>query len=114
MSRRLPRLPDSCIVIDSLSKKVAPGLALGSSCPRSGCVKHDGLGAFGWMDSLGICVAAAQRMMATAPLPSLKLKRLDARAAETGGRSSFGFEIQTNENAIICGCCRRIGARRLS
>lgn len=92
--------PNSCVVIDSLSKKVAPGLTLGfivtpqrlreniMASVRSG----------GWT-AAGFAFAAAERMMSDGTVAELaRLKRLDARARQklAIGRLS-GFEIQTNE-----------------
>ena len=49
--------PDSCIVLDSLSKKVAPGLALGFIvAPLAPAREHHGFGSLGRMDRLGICL----------------------------------------------------------
>jgi DNA-binding transcriptional MocR family regulator len=93
--------PDSCIVIDSLSKKVAPGLTLGfivapqrlresvMASVRSG----------GWTAS-GFAFAAAERMMSDGTVAELaRLKRLDARARQKLAADRLsGFEIQTNEN----------------
>jgi DNA-binding transcriptional MocR family regulator len=93
--------PDSCIVIDSLSKKVAPGLALGfivrpqrmresvMASVRSG----------GWTAS-GFAFAAAQRMMGDGTVAELaRLKRLDARARQKLAADRLsGFEIQTTKN----------------
>jgi len=92
--------PDTCIVIDSLSKKVAPGLTLGfivtpqrlresmMASVRSG----------GWTAS-GFAFAAAQRMMSDGTVDELtRLKRLDARARQKLAVDRLsGFEIQTNE-----------------
>ena len=85
--------PDTCIVIDSLSKKVAPGLALGFIVPpprlREGVMASVRSG--GWTAS-GLAFAAAQRMMGDGTVAELtRLKRLDARASEAGGRSSLGL-----------------------
>jgi DNA-binding transcriptional MocR family regulator len=92
--------PETCIVIDSLSKKVAPGLTLGfivaprrlresmTASVRSG----------GWTAS-GFAFAAAQRMMGDGTVAELtRLKRLDARARQKLAVDRLsGFEIQTNE-----------------
>ena len=92
--------PDSCIVIDSLSKKVAPGLSLGiivpprrlresvMTCVRSG----------GWT-AAGFAFAAAQQMLGDGTVAELtRLKRLDARARQKLAADRLsGFEIQTNE-----------------
>jgi DNA-binding transcriptional MocR family regulator len=94
--------PDRCIVIDSLSKKVAPGLALGlivsplrlresmMASVRSG----------GWTAS-GFSFAAAQRMMADGTVTELaRLKRIDARARQKLAADRLsGFELQTNEKS---------------
>ena len=93
--------PESCLVIDSLSKKVAPGLTLGfvvvplrlresvKASLRSG----------GWTAS-GFAFAAAQRMMSDGTVAELaKLKRLDARARQQlAAERLAGFEIQANRN----------------
>ncbi|MGX1788316.1 aminotransferase-like domain-containing protein [Bosea sp. NPDC055332] len=93
--------PESCLVIDSLSKKVAPGLTLGfvvvplrlresvTASVRSG----------GWTAS-GFAFAAAQRMMSDGTIAELaRLKRLDARARqELAAERLSGFEIQANRN----------------
>lgn len=92
--------PDSCIVIDSLSKRVAPGLALGFIVPpprlRESLMASVRSG--GWTAS-GFAFAAAQRMMVDGTVAELtRLRRLDARARQklAIGRLS-AFEIQTNE-----------------
>ena len=92
--------PDSCIVIDSLSKKVAPGLALGFIVPpqrlRESVMASVRSG--GWTAS-GFAFAAAQRMMGDGTVAELsRLKRLDARARQKLAVDRLsGFEIQTNE-----------------
>jgi len=92
--------PDSCIVIDSLSKKVAPGLALGFIVPprrlRESVMAAVRSG--GWTAS-GFAFAAAQRMMGDGTVAELtRLKRLDARARQKLAVDRLaGFEIQTNE-----------------
>src|SRR5712672_3186386 len=92
--------PDSCIVIDSLSKKVAPGLALGFIVPprrlRESVMASVRSG--GWTAS-GFAFAAAQRMMGDGTVAELtRLKRLDARARQKLAVDHLsGFEIQTNE-----------------
>jgi DNA-binding transcriptional MocR family regulator len=92
--------PDNCIVIDSLSKKVAPGLSLGFIVPpqrlRESVMVSVRSG--GWTAS-GFAFAAAERMISDGTVAELaRLKRLDARARQklAIGRLS-GFEIQTNE-----------------
>jgi DNA-binding transcriptional MocR family regulator len=92
--------PDSCIVIDSLSKKVAPGLTLGFIVPprrlRESVMASVRSG--GWTAS-GFAFAAAQRMMGDGTVAELtRLKRLDARARQKLATDRLaGFEIQTNE-----------------
>ncbi len=91
--------PDSCIVIDSLSKKVAPGLTLGFIVPpprlRESVMAAVRSG--GWTAS-GFAFAAAQRMMADGTVAELvRLKRLDARARQSLAADRLaGFEIQAN------------------
>jgi DNA-binding transcriptional MocR family regulator len=94
--------PDCCIVLDSLSKKVAPGLALGfivapqrlresiMASVRSG----------GWTAS-GYALAASQRLMGDGTASELsRLKRIDAaRRQQLAGKSLAGFEIQANGRA---------------
>jgi DNA-binding transcriptional MocR family regulator len=91
--------PDRCVVLDSLSKKVAPGLALGfivapqrlresiMASVRSG----------GWTAS-GYAFAAAQRMMADGTASELvRLKRIDAqRRQRVAAERLAGFEMQAN------------------
>ncbi|MBR1124284.1 PLP-dependent aminotransferase family protein [Bradyrhizobium lablabi] len=91
--------PDNCIFLDSLSKKVAPGLALGfivaptrlresvMASVRSG----------GWT-AAGYAFAAGQRLMADGTAAELvRLKRADAqRRQQLAGERLAGFEIQAN------------------
>jgi DNA-binding transcriptional MocR family regulator len=92
--------PDSCIVIDSLSKKVAPGLTLGFILPpqrlRESMMASVRSG--GWTAS-GFAFAAAERLMGDGTVAELtRLKRLDARARQKIAiRRLSDFEIQTNE-----------------
>jgi len=95
--------PNSCIVIDSLSKRVAPGLSIGFIVPpqrlRESVMASVRSG--GWTAS-GFAFAAAQRMMSDGTVAELtKLRRLDARARQklAIGRLA-GFEIQTNEKCF--------------
>ncbi|MEY9626254.1 aminotransferase-like domain-containing protein [Sinorhizobium fredii] len=94
--------PQSCIVIDSLSKRVAPGLTLGFIVPpqrlRESVMASVRSG--GWTAS-GFAFAAAQAMMDDGIVAELsRLKRLDARARQklAAGRLS-AFDIQTNEKS---------------
>jgi DNA-binding transcriptional MocR family regulator len=90
---------DSCIVIDSLSKKVAPGLALGFIVPprRLRETVMASVRSGGWTAS-GFAFAAAQRMMNDGVVAELsRLKRLDARARQKLAADRLsGFEIRTN------------------
>ncbi|WP_457584993.1 aminotransferase-like domain-containing protein [Ensifer canadensis] len=91
--------PDRCIVIDSLSKKAAPGLTLGFIVPpqrlREGVLASVRSG--GWTAS-GFAFAAAERMMGDGTLAELaRLKRLDAQARQNLAADRLsGFEIQAN------------------
>ncbi len=91
--------PESCILLDSLSKKVAPGLALGfiiaplrlrqsiRASVRSG----------GWT-AAGYAFAAGQRLMGDGTAAELvRLKRADAqRRQQIASERLTGFEIQAN------------------
>ena len=91
--------PDRCIVIDSLSKKVAPGLALGFVVPprRLRETVMASVRSGGWTAS-GFAFAAAQRMLGDGTVAELsRLKRIDARARQKLAIEHLaGFEIQTN------------------
>ncbi|MGO4674918.1 PLP-dependent aminotransferase family protein [Bosea sp. 2YAB26] len=91
--------PASCIVIDSLSKKVAPGLTLGfiASPPRLRESVAASVRAGGWTAS-GFAFAAAQRMLGDGTVAALaRLKRLDARARQRLAADRLsGFDIRTN------------------
>jgi DNA-binding transcriptional MocR family regulator len=94
--------PDSSVVLDSLSKKVAPGLALGfivsplrlresiMASVRSG----------GWTAS-GYAFAAGQRMMSDGTAAELsRLKRIDARQRQQMAAERLaGFAIQANDKS---------------
>jgi DNA-binding transcriptional MocR family regulator len=90
---------DACIVIDSLSKKVAPGLTLGFIVPPQPLRETvmTAVRSGGWTAS-GFAFAAAQRMMGDGTVAELtRLKRLDARARQQLAADRLsGFEIQTN------------------
>src|SRR5215472_2916392 len=94
--------PDACIVVDSLSKKIAPGLALGFIVAprrlRESVVASVRSG--GWSAS-GFAFAAAQRMMGDGTVAELaRLKRIDARARQKLAIDRLaGFDIQTNEKS---------------
>ncbi|WP_038385515.1 PLP-dependent aminotransferase family protein, partial [Bradyrhizobium elkanii] len=91
--------PDSCIVLDSLSKKVAPGLALGFivSPPRLRESIMAAVRSGGWTAS-GYAFAAGQRLMADGTAAELsRLKRIDAgRRQLLAAKHLADFEIQTN------------------
>src|SRR5260221_14756905 len=95
--------PDSCIVIDSLSKRVAPGLTVGFIVPplrlRESVMASGRSG--GWTAS-GYAFAAAQRLMGDGTVAELtRLRRLDARARQKLAIDRLaGFEIQTNEKCF--------------
>ena len=94
--------PESCIVIDSLSKKIAPGLTLGFVVPpqrlRESVMASVRSG--GWTAS-GYAFAASQRMMSDGTGFELsRLKRLDARARQKLAADCLaGYEIQANEKS---------------
>ncbi|MGY2920997.1 DNA-binding transcriptional MocR family regulator [Bradyrhizobium sp. USDA 3262] len=91
--------PDSCIMLDSLSKKVAPGLALGFivSPPRLRESIMAAVRSGGWTAS-GYAFAAGQRLMADGTAAELsRLKRIDAgRRQLLAAKHLADFEIQTN------------------
>ncbi len=91
--------PDRCIVINSLSKKVAPGLALGFVVPprRLRETVMAAVRSGGWTAS-GFAFAAAQRMLGDGTVAELsRLKRIDARARQKLAIERLsGFDIQTN------------------
>src|ERR1700716_1339254 len=91
--------PDRCIVLDSLSKKVAPGLSLGFVVPplrlRENVMASVRSG--GWTAS-GFAFAATQRLMEDGTAAELaRLKRVDAQQRQKIAVACLaGFEIQTN------------------
>jgi DNA-binding transcriptional MocR family regulator len=91
--------PDRCLVLDSMSKKVAPGLALGIlvTPPR---LRESVMGAVrtgGWIAS-GHALAAGQRLMADGTVAELvRLKRIDAtRRQQTAARLLAGYQISAD------------------
>ena len=94
--------PDRCVVLDSLSKKVAPGLALGFIVPpprlRESIMSSVRSG--GWTAS-GYAFAAAQRMMADGTVSELvRLKRIDAQQRQhIAAERLAGFEMQANSKS---------------
>lgn len=92
-------LPDQCIVLDSLSKKVAPGLAIGFivSPPRLRERIMASVRSGGWTAS-GFAMTASTRMMDDGTVSELvRLKRIDAaRRQQMAAKYLAGFEIQAN------------------
>ncbi|MDQ0558649.1 DNA-binding transcriptional MocR family regulator [Rhizobium mesoamericanum] len=92
---------DRCVVLDSLSKKIAPGLTLGFVVPplqlRESVMAAVRSG--GWTAS-GFAFAAAERLMADGTAAELaRLKRIDAQARQKlAAECLSGFEIQANPN----------------
>ncbi|MGY8711500.1 PLP-dependent aminotransferase family protein [Bradyrhizobium sp. 18BD] len=87
--------PDRCIVLDSLSKKVAPGLALGIlvAPPHLRESVMSAVRTGGWIAS-GHALAAGQRLMADGTVAELtRLKRIDAqRRQQTAARLLTGYQ----------------------
>src|SRR6267378_7400965 len=94
--------PDRCIVLDSLSKKVAPGLSLGFIVPplrlRENVMASVRSG--GWTAS-GFAFAAAQQLMGDGTAAELsRLKRIDAQQRQKIAVACLsGLEIQTNSKS---------------
>lgn len=94
--------PDRCVVLDSLSKKVAPGLALGFiAAPmrlRESIMASVRSG--GWT-AAGYAFAAGQRLMGDGTAAELsRLKRIDAaRRQQMAAKYLSDFEIQANEKS---------------
>src|ERR1700709_1607817 len=94
--------PEACILIEGLSKRIAPGLSLGFVVPprrlRESVMASVRSG--GWTAS-GFAFAAAQRMMGDGTIAELtRLKRLDARARQKLAANRLsGFEVQTNDKS---------------
>ena len=91
--------PDSCITLDSLSKKVAPGLAIGFivSPPRLRERIMASVRSGGWTAS-GFALTAGTRMMGDGTVSELvRLKRIDAaRRQQMAAKYLAGFEVQAN------------------
>jgi DNA-binding transcriptional MocR family regulator len=94
--------PDRCVVLDSLSKKVAPGLSLGFVVPplrlRENVMASVRSG--GWTAS-GFAFAAAQQLMGDGTAAELsRLKRIDAQQRQKIAVACLsGLEIQTNSKS---------------
>ncbi len=96
------RAPDRCVMLDSLSKKVAPGLALGFivSPPRMREGILNSIRSGGWTAS-GYAFAAGQRLMGDGTAAELiRLKRADAqRRQQMAAERLAGFEIQADRKS---------------
>src|SRR5215813_7330705 len=94
--------PDRCVVLDSLSKKVAPGLALGFivAPPRLRESILNSIRSGGWTAS-GYAFAAGQRLMGDGTAAELiRLKRADAqRRQQMASERLAGFEIQADKRS---------------
>src|SRR5215468_7589412 len=94
--------PASCIVIDSLSKRVAPGLALGFIVPPPRLRESilNSIRSGGWTAS-GYAFAAGQRLMGDGTATELiRLKRADAqRRQQMAAERLAGFEIQADRKS---------------
>lgn len=94
--------PDRCVMLDSLSKKVAPGLALGFivSPPRLRESILNSIRSGGWTAS-GYAFAAGQRLMGDGTAAELiRLKRIDAqRRQQMAAERLAGFEIQADKKS---------------
>jgi DNA-binding transcriptional MocR family regulator len=94
--------PDRCVVLDSLSKKVAPGLALGFivSPPRLRESIMSSIRSGGWIAS-GYAFAAGQLLMADGTASELvRLKRTDAqRRQQMAAERLSEFEIQADRKS---------------
>lgn len=94
--------PDRCIVLDSLSKKVSPGLSLGFvvTPPRLRENVMASVRSGGWTAS-GFAFAAAQQLMSDGTAAELaRLKRIDAQQRQKIAVDCLaGFEIQTNSKS---------------
>lgn len=89
--------PDRCLVLDSLSKKVAPGLALGFivAPPHLRESVMASVRSGGWTAS-GYAFAAGQRLMSDGTAAELsRLKRIDAgKRQQLAAQRLSGFDIQ--------------------
>jgi DNA-binding transcriptional MocR family regulator len=94
--------PDACIVLDSLSKKVAPGLALGfiAAPPALRESLMAAVRSGGWTAS-GYMLAAGQRLIDDGTAAELtRLKRDDAvRRQQLASQLLSGFTLQANSKA---------------
>jgi DNA-binding transcriptional MocR family regulator len=91
--------PERCVVIDSLSKRIAPGLSLGFIVSPQH-LREDIMAAVragGWM-AQGFSFAAAERFMSDGTAREIaRLKREDAKVRqEIAAEMLKGFQLQTN------------------
>jgi len=91
--------PERCVVIDSLSKRIAPGLSLGFIVSPQH-LREDIMAAVragGWM-AQGFAFAAAERFMSDGTAREIAgLKREDAKVRqEIAAEMLKGFQLQTN------------------
>lgn len=91
--------PERCVVIDSLSKRVAPGLSLGLiAAPIR--LREDIMAAVrsgGWV-AQGYCFAAAERLLSDGTAQEItRLKRADAKVRQQIAAGLLeGLQLQTN------------------
>jgi DNA-binding transcriptional MocR family regulator len=94
--------PDRCVVFESLSKKVAPGLSLGTIVSPRGLREPimASVRAGGWPVT-GFGFVAAQQLMRDGTVVELaRLKRIDAQQRQKVATARLaGFAIQSNSNA---------------
>jgi DNA-binding transcriptional MocR family regulator len=94
--------PDRCIVFESLSKKVAPGLSIGMIVPPL-ALREPIMAAVrtgGW-PAIGFAFTAALELMRDGTVAELaRLKRIDAQQRQRIATAHLaGFQVQTNSNA---------------
>jgi DNA-binding transcriptional MocR family regulator len=94
--------PDRCVVFESLSKKVAPGLSLGLivSPPRLCEAVRASVRAGGWT-APGYAFVAGQQLMRDGTVSELaRLKRIDAQQRQKMAAAHLsGFQVQANSKA---------------
>jgi DNA-binding transcriptional MocR family regulator len=94
--------PERCIVFESLSKKVAPGLSIGMIVPPLGLRESimAAVRAGGWPAG-GFAFAAAQQLMRDGTAAELaRLKRIDAQQRQAIATAHLaGFRVQANSNS---------------
>lgn len=97
--------PDRVVLVDSLSKRVAPGLTLGLAAvpPRLADRVSSALKAGGWA-ATGFALAAAQQWMADGTLAAIQeAKRKDAAARQAMVRERLaGFAVRADPRAYHC------------